>query len=99
LLADLEGRQPVQFLTRNDHIVHSMEVSRLLHRFPLTQYQLHQDADGNFHFRYRGFTSPDDLHSALLDLLGPTSKLHLSEFPAPPTALRKWAAYSSEVKW
>ncbi len=99
VLADLEGRQPVQFVTPGDRIVHSMEVTRLLRRFPLTQYQLHQDADGSFHFRYRGFLSSDDLQSALLDLLGPSTQLQLSELPDQSTSPRKWVAYSSDMKW
>ena len=49
-LVGLEGRRPVCFPS-GDRIVHSMEVTRLLRKFPLAQYQLHQDEEGGFRFR------------------------------------------------
>jgi phenylacetate-CoA ligase len=67
-LIELEGRQPVLFPVK-DRIVHSMEVTRLLRNFPLNQYQLNQDANGDFRFRYRGSAAADDLQSALHERL------------------------------
>jgi phenylacetate-CoA ligase len=96
VLVDLEGREPVVFPVAGDRIVHSMEVTRLLRRFPLVQYQLHQDADGGFRFRYRGGVAEGELRGALLDLLGGRSSLEMERFPAgvtPPQ--RKVQVYKS----
>ena len=60
VLVDLEGRCPVLFPVNGDRVVHSMEVTRLLRQFPLTQYRLHQDEDGGFHFFYRGLGLEDE---------------------------------------
>ena len=69
VLVDLEGRHPVLFPVGGDRVVHSMEVTRLLRRFPLTQYRLHQDEDGGFRFSYRGLVPEDEFLPALRELL------------------------------
>jgi phenylacetate-CoA ligase len=99
VLIDLEGRQPVIFPVGGDRIVHSMEITRLLRRFPLTQYQLHQDADGGFRFAYRGATHEDELRPLLHDLLNKPRSLNLEELPPDDgIALRKFVVYSSDRK-
>jgi phenylacetate-CoA ligase len=80
-LVGLEGRRPVCFPI-NDRVVHSMEVTRLLRKFPLAQYQLHQDEQGDFRFAFRGAASEDELRAALHELLGPTARLLIERLPA-----------------
>jgi len=96
VLIELEGRQPVLFPVAGGRIVHSMEITRLLRRFPLSQYQLHQDANGGFRFRYRGASAADDLRAALHDLLNKPDSLIVEEFASGLTMPRKWVAYQSE---
>lgn len=95
LLVDLEGRRPVVFPV-GERVVHSMEVTRMLRRFPLSQYQLHQDADGNFRFAYRGAASEDDLRSALRDLLGSQRSLSVEALSSSADARRKVQVYRTE---
>lgn len=96
VLVDLEGRRPVAFPVGGDRVVHSMEVTRLLRRFPLTHYQLHQDADGGFRFSYRGFSTEDDLRSALRELLNDPRSLVVEVLPAESNTRRKAAVYRSD---
>jgi phenylacetate-CoA ligase len=98
VLVELEGRQPVIFPVGSGRIVHSMEVTRLLRRFPLTHYQLHQDADGGFRFSYRGFVTEDELGAALRELLGGRPALTVEVLPAAADARRKVEVYRSDRK-
>jgi phenylacetate-CoA ligase len=92
-LVNLEGRQPVGFPT-GDRMVHSMEVTQLMRRFPLAQYQLHQDEQGDFRFAYRGAASEDELRAALQELLGRSHRLLIENLP-PTTARPKVLVYRS----
>lgn len=98
VLVDLEGRQPVVFPIGGDRVVHSMEVTRLLRRFPLMQYQLHQDADGGFRFSYRGFAAEDELLPALRELLNSPRSLTVEASPAERATRRKVEVYRSDRK-
>jgi phenylacetate-CoA ligase len=93
-LVGLEGRRPVMFPV-GDRVVHSMEVTRLLRRFPLVQYQLHQDAEGGFRFGYRGAAVEDELREALLDVLGKPKTLLIEQFSPPMHGRRKFQVYHS----
>jgi phenylacetate-CoA ligase len=93
-LVDLEGRAPVAFPTE-ERIVHSMEVTRLARRFPLVQYELHQDAEGAFRFGYRGAVSANELREALFDVLGNGARLVVEELPPPTAQRRKSVVYRS----
>lgn len=94
-LVGLEGRQPVSFPIAGGRVVHSMEVTRLARQFPLTQYLLHQDAEGGFRFAYRGGVNEDELRTALFDLLGKPPKLIVEELPPLPPGQRKVPVYQS----
>jgi phenylacetate-CoA ligase len=79
-LVGLQGRRPVCF-PAGERMVHSMEVTRLMRKFPLAQFQLHQDERGDFRFGYRGAASEDELRAALRELLGPSHKLLIENLP------------------
>jgi phenylacetate-CoA ligase len=96
VLVDLEGRRPVVFPVAGDRIVHSMEVTRLLRRYPLTQYQLHQDADGGFRFAYRGLVPEGELSAALHELLHSPPSLSVEMLTADETSGRKVQVYRSD---
>jgi len=94
-LIDLEGREPVLFPVAGDRVVHSMEITRLLRRFPLVQYQLHQDEAGSFLFAYRGSVDEDQLRMALHDLLGQPRSLEMRPLAPLPPGRRKVPMYYS----
>jgi phenylacetate-CoA ligase len=96
VLVELEGRRPVVFPVSGDRIVHSMEVTRLLRRFPLTQYQLHQDADGGFRFSSRGLVPEGELQAALHELLHAPPSLSVEVLPADGPINRKVQVYRSD---
>lgn len=98
VLVGLEGRRPVLFPTPDGRVVHSMEVSRLLRRFPLVQFQLHQDADGRFLFSYRGRIDADEIRRALTEFLGRPLALTMTELPPPPSTRRKIHEYQSDMR-
>ncbi|MCU0874491.1 MAG: AMP-binding protein [Pirellulaceae bacterium] len=98
ILVGLEGRRPVLFPTADGRLVHSMEVSRLLRRFPLTQFQLHQAADGVFHFQYRGRADAGQLRLALQELLGRSATLTMAELLPPSAGRRQVIEYRTDVR-
>jgi phenylacetate-CoA ligase len=95
VLVDLEGRTPVVFPLPDDRIVHSMEVTRLLRKFPLVQYQLHQDADGDFKFCYRGGVGQVELQEALRELLGGRRAIVIKKLPPSGASRGKVVVYQS----
>lgn len=97
VLVGLEGRPPVEFLTLAGEVVHSMEVSRGLRRFPLVQFQLHQDRERGFHFRFRGDVSVAELREHLYDLLGRPATLTIEPLPPLKPGQRKVLQYSSDL--
>lgn len=97
VLVGLEGRPPVEFLTAAGDIVHSMEVSRGLRRFPLIQFQLHQDRGKGFHFRFRGDVSVAEVREHLYDLLGRPALLTIEPLPPLEPGQRKVLQYSSDL--
>lgn len=95
VLVELEGRKPVVFPVPGDRVIHSMEVTRLLRKFPLTQYQLHQDECGGFRFSYRGLIADDELRDALHELLHKPASLVLEGLPPPDASPRKLVVFHS----
>lgn len=94
ILVGLEGRKPVSFPV-GDRVIHSMEVTRLMRKFPLAQYQLHQAADGGFRFGYRGAADEKELRDALMALLESPKSLSIEELPALAASRRKPLVYHS----
>lgn len=95
VLQQLEGRQPVVFRAADGRLVHSMEVSRRLRRFPLVQFTLRQDAGGQFEFRYRGAADRDELLRELAGLLGRECALSLAALATSPLRGIKIVQYES----
>jgi phenylacetate-CoA ligase len=97
-LLGLEGRTPVLFPTPDGRLVHGMEVSRLLRRFPLVQFRLHQDEQGGFTFGYRGAIDVDQVTTALTELLGHPRRLTIEEIATTPRDGRKIVEYRSALR-
>lgn len=96
ILMDYQGRVPVQFPLASGRVVHCMEVTRLVRRYPLMQYRLHQLDVEHFQFAYRGHIDEDALKSELLELLERPSVLEISTLEIG-AGYRKIVEYKSEV--
>jgi phenylacetate-CoA ligase len=96
VLIELEGRRPVVFPVGGDRVVHCMEVTRLLRRFPFSQYQLHQDEDGGFRFSYRGHVSEDEFLPALHELLSHPRTFTVETLSGDGGTRRKVDVYRSD---
>jgi phenylacetate-CoA ligase len=71
VLVDLQGRPPVRFRTLSGEWLNNIEVTHALNRFALTQFTLHQGADGSLMFRYAGARGDETaIRAALLSLFG-----------------------------
>jgi phenylacetate-CoA ligase len=78
VLTDLEGRRPVLFTAVSGDTLSSLDITFVLKHQPLTQFALHQHADGALTFRYSGPSiDPESLRAALLGLFGPDQPLTL----------------------
>ena len=72
LLTGLEGRPPVTFRTASGEILNNIEVTHRLQRLPLAQWTLHQQNDGDLHFRWCGSLGIDaEVRRVLSELFGP----------------------------
>jgi len=93
-LRQIEGRAPVNFLTRDGERRNNMEVTRTLSTLPLTQFSLHQKARGELHFRYRGAEElQSEIQARLQELLNQPLTIERTEESLGP----KWIAYSTEL--
>jgi phenylacetate-CoA ligase len=97
VLVGLDGRPPVWFVGGDGEKVHSMEVTRALRSFPLTQYRLHQRADRSFEFGYRGSPEVDEVREALHLALRKPAALELVEIGETNGGTQKVLAYSTDV--
>ncbi len=100
VLIDLEGRSPVLFPLPSGRLVHSMEVTRLMRRYPLLQYRLHQESDGTFRFGHRGHVDLLALRrelAELLELQNSPSSLEFSELNDVQTTGYKVIEYRSAL--
>jgi len=79
---DLEGREPVQFLTDNKEIVNNVDISAILKPFPILQFTFHQDSNGKCTLRVKfadGVTPPsiEELKEAIYKVMGKNTQLDI----------------------
>ncbi|MBI3243526.1 MAG: AMP-binding protein [Chloroflexi bacterium] len=78
LLVGLEGRSPVVFRARDGQPVNNVDVSIALRALPISQFNLHQFADGSLRLGLRGTAGQHEARRALLDLFGPEQLLTIA---------------------
>jgi len=92
----LEGRPPTRFRVTGGRLVNPIDISIALKPFLLSQYALHQSADGSFTLRARGAREDVALRGALLAVLGADAQLAISPLDTlPPNA--KVIQYTSDL--
>ncbi|MHA1299701.1 MAG: phenylacetate--CoA ligase family protein [Candidatus Helarchaeota archaeon] len=74
-ILDLEGREPVQFLTIDNKVVNNVDISAALKPFPILQFTFHQDSKRNCELRVKfagGIVQPstNDLKEAIFHVMG-----------------------------
>jgi phenylacetate-CoA ligase len=98
VLVGLEGRPPVVFKTAAGQWLNSIDVTTILHEFPLSQFSLDQAADGALDLTVRGHDVPlPAIREALLGLFGPDQRLAIKEVSDPEGWSGKAIQYSSAL--
>jgi phenylacetate-CoA ligase len=76
VLMDLEGRPPVRFRTMLGEWLNNIEITHALQRFTLSQFTMHQRANGDLHFRFAGSAADDEMiRTTLVTLFGPSQRI------------------------
>jgi phenylacetate-CoA ligase len=82
LLIGLEGRPPTLFRAPDGRTVNNIDVTLALHPFALSQFTLHQFADGSLRLCIRGqFLNQQAIRQAVLGVFGPSQALAIEEIP------------------
>lgn len=97
-LMDLEGRPPVTFRAANGQALNNIDVSLALREFALTQYTLHQSADGALLFRAReSGVGAEQLRQALLNLFGRTQAVTVEITDTLASSADKLIQYTTDL--
>lgn len=95
ILSQFEGRPPTQFRTARGTLINNIEVTHALQSLSLSQFTLHQFADGAFRMQVRPPCSPLELiRAALQPLLGAEARLEVVE---SNTLGEKVLQYTSDI--
>jgi phenylacetate-CoA ligase len=79
VLVGLEGRAPVRFRTMRGEWINNIEITHAMRGFPLTQFTVHQDADGSLRMRVAGWHIDEPaIRDALLGLFGAGQAIEIS---------------------
>ncbi|MHA1996734.1 MAG: hypothetical protein ACTSU9_01370 [Promethearchaeota archaeon] len=83
---DLEGRQPIQYHSKDGRWINNRDVTAILESFPITRFRFHQDENGRFHLvaRLAPFdknTEESDLEQALRVPLGEHAEISVTIDP------------------
>lgn len=70
VLVDFEGRLPVEYRASDGRSVHSMELTRLMRRFPVHRYQMCEVGAGRYQLILRGDIDRESLEGAVAELFG-----------------------------
>ncbi len=84
-LVGLEGRLPVQYTSAAGRVIHSMEITRLMRRYPVLRYEMKIAPDGRHELHYQG-----DIDSAALqEELGELFRANVLVVDMQPTHQRQ----------
>jgi hypothetical protein len=86
-ILDLEGRQPVLYHTTEGKWVNNRDITAALQKFPVTRFTFHQDSSAAFALIARlapfdKLTTKDDLHDALIPVVGVSARLSVKIDPS-----------------
>lgn len=70
LLVNFHGREPMEYRPASGHVIHSMEVTRLMRQHPVLRYEMKQRAEGGFEMVYDGDIDSTKLRTELRELFG-----------------------------
>lgn len=75
MLVGLAGRQPIAYPTADGRIVHSMQLTRLMRRYPVLRYELRLQSQVNYQLEYVGDIDHVALNRELAELFGRSTNL------------------------
>lgn len=81
VLVNLQGRPPVRFRTLAGAWINNLEVTHAFAPLALTQFALHQEADGALHLRWCGEDALTEIEKALRALFGDAQAMRLERGP------------------
>jgi phenylacetate-CoA ligase len=79
VLIEFDGRQPVEYRASDGRQIHSMELTRLMRRFPVHRYQMHETGQQQYELRVRGDLDREIFEKAVAHLFGTTTTVHYEE--------------------
>lgn len=99
LIIDLEGREPVAFVSPEGELINNIDVSYVLKPFALAQFSLHQNEDKSLIFKMRASDVPaGKVRAALLKLFGTNQPLTIGPLTDADTRGGKVLQYTSDIK-
>ena len=99
ILIDLEGREPVAFVSPEGELINNIDVTYILKPFALAQFSLHQNTDRSLAFKMRASdVPPGRVRAALLKLFGPNQPLTIGALTDADTRGGKVLQYTSDIK-
>ncbi|KZY39717.1 MULTISPECIES: hypothetical protein [unclassified Oleiphilus] len=94
-IRDLEGRPPVQYKTKDGVWLNNVDVTHMLQKFPLSQFSLHQYAEGTLTITLPNETYSDSIKQLLETKLGQQVQINLFE---KVSSDKKIIQYSSDLR-
>jgi phenylacetate-CoA ligase len=70
VLIEFEGRQPVEYRSSDGRSIHSMELTRLMRRFPVHRYQMQEISQHRYELLVRGDLDRETFEKEVAQLFG-----------------------------
>jgi len=96
MLTRLEGRPPTVFRATDGRLVNNVDISIALRPLTITQYALHQSADGSLRLRVRGADDLEAVRAALLEVFGSDQRVVVEAVEALGAGSDKITQYTSD---
>jgi phenylacetate-CoA ligase len=79
VLIEFEGRQPVEYRSSDGRSIHSMELTRLMRRFPVHRYQMQEISQHRYELLVRGDLDREKLEKEVAQLFGRSTTVVFEE--------------------
>jgi phenylacetate-CoA ligase len=83
VLIGFEGRQPVEYRASDGRMIHSMQLTQLMRRFPVHRYQMREAGNNAYELHIRGDVDRDTFQREISQLFGTAVQIRYDEFETP----------------